>query len=57
MMTFANNFTGQEHNFDCKDIYIENYIFVLLEFLANVHKCSLDAITQMLLGASCHRGV
>ena len=39
---------SQEPNFDCKDIYIENYIFVLLEFLANVHKCSLDAITQML---------
>ena len=38
--------TGQENNFDCKDIKIENH--VLFEIFANVQKCSLDAITQML---------
>ena len=33
MMTFANNFTGQEHNFDCKYIYIQNH--VLIEIITN----------------------
>ena len=55
MMTFANNFTGQEHNFDCKAIYIWNNNHVLFEITnlyTNAPRCFLSPGGMMALTIS-----